>query len=277
METNEIKKPLGLCPICKKGYIIENQNGWGCNYFKNVDDKCVFQIYQQYFGLAFNDDIILSLIEDGETEFFEDLQSKEGKRFSAKFKIENKRVVPVFKKTILESKCPKCENGIIHIYDTGYGCSNFKNNEQACDFFIKKEIAGKSITAEIAEELCTNHETSFLKFISNTGKEFEAKLSLDENKNVSFSSNIGVKCPKCQEGEIYLGQKAFNCSNFKKNGCDFAIWREIGFRTISIEEAVALIKNKKLESLCGFKNKQQEEFTANLIIDENFKIKISNK
>ena len=42
---NDTIKDLGLCPICQKGHIMKGSLGYSCNYFKNMNDKCTFNIY----------------------------------------------------------------------------------------------------------------------------------------------------------------------------------------------------------------------------------------
>ena len=49
---NDTIKDLGLCPICQKGHIMKGSLGYSCNYFKNMNDKCTFNIYHSYWGKA---------------------------------------------------------------------------------------------------------------------------------------------------------------------------------------------------------------------------------
>ena len=42
---NDTIKDLGLCPICQKGHIMKGSLGYSCNYFKNMNDKCTFNIH----------------------------------------------------------------------------------------------------------------------------------------------------------------------------------------------------------------------------------------
>ena len=43
------RQDLGLCPICQKGHIMKGSLGYACNYFKNMNDKCTFNIYHSPF------------------------------------------------------------------------------------------------------------------------------------------------------------------------------------------------------------------------------------
>ena len=45
---NDTIKDLGLCPICQKGHIMKGSLGYYCNYFKNMNDKCTFNIDMGY-------------------------------------------------------------------------------------------------------------------------------------------------------------------------------------------------------------------------------------
>jgi hypothetical protein len=72
---------------------------------------------------------------------------------------------------------------------------------------------------------------------------------------------------------MYVGEKAYNCSNFKNEEvkCDFSIWREISHREITPDEAVMLCENKITPVLKGFSNKNGN-FERQLTINDDFKI-----
>ena len=54
---NDTIKDLGLCPICQKGHIMKGSLGYSCNYFKNMNDKCTFNIYHSYWGKEITEEI----------------------------------------------------------------------------------------------------------------------------------------------------------------------------------------------------------------------------
>ena len=82
-------------------------------------------------------------------------------------------------------KCPKCGNDVVR-NRYAYGCKNYKE----CDFKINSTICGRVISKKNAELLLNNNYTSKIEgFISKNGKEFSAKLKLDDDKKIIFDFN----------------------------------------------------------------------------------------
>ncbi len=77
-------------------------------------------------------------------------------------------------------------------------------------------------------------------------------------------------CPKCKQGQIVEGKKAFGCTNYK-NGCDFTIWKEIAHKTITAKQVADLIAKGKTSLLKGFKSKAGKDFEAYLVL-KNYKV-----
>ncbi|GHT53686.1 DNA topoisomerase I [Bacteroidia bacterium] len=270
---------LGKCPVCEKGEIIKGSLGYTCNYFKNVNDKCGFNIYHTYFKKTITDEIAIDLINKGETEIFHDLVKKDESIFSASLKIEDGLVKPNFKNKILDAKCPAC-GGEVQELLSGYACENYLTQEgegdRTCAIFIPKVICGQNISPENATLLLKGEKTNIISGFKNGKQElFSSRLVLKDNLNVTFNNDL-CECPKCGTGTVYIGTKAYNCSNQKKetNKCDFVIWKEIAGRQISAEEAITLCQKKETPILSGFKNKEGETYDRKLIINEEYKIKI---
>jgi|SRR5690625_370570 len=81
------------------------------------------------------------------------------------------------------AQCPSCGNSII---DKGkfYGCSGYK---EGCKVTFPKKWAKKTLGKKIIQSLCENKKTNKLKgFKSKAGKDFEAKLILDEKYSLKF-------------------------------------------------------------------------------------------
>ena len=72
-------------------------------------------------------------------------------------------------------------------------------------------------------------------------------------------------CPKCKQGQIVEGKKAFGCTNYK-NGCDFTIWKEVAHKTITAKQVADLIAKGKTSLLKGFKSKAGKDFEAYLVL-----------
>lgn len=86
-----------------------------------------------------------------------------------------------------------------------------------------------------------------------------------------YNNSTALSCPKCKEGKILKGQKAYGCSNWK-NGCKFVIPFEVYGKKLTQTQTETLIKKGKTANIKGFKM-HDKKFDAKLILDEEFKIK----
>lgn len=277
MDDTKVKS-IGTCPVCGKGHMILGSLGYSCNYFRNMQDKCSFNIYHTYWGKKITEEIAQQLIEKGETEIFHDFVRKDGVQFSAALKIEEGKVVPKFINEILEHKCPKCGGNVEKLL-SGYACENYNKKdskgERFCSVFIPKSIARREITQQEAEVILSEKKTSFLQgFKANSGESFSARLILSNEYKLSFDNTI-CKCPKCG-GNIYAGKKAYNCSNYKNESirCEFVIWKEMLQREITPEEVIQLCETGETNILPGFKDKEGNYMEKKLVLNEDYKVKL---
>lgn len=272
---------LGTCPVCGKGQIAEGPTVYRCNYAASINDKCDFHIFKTYNGAEISPEHIKQLIADGKTEIIE-FTSKAGNKFNGYLTIEGEEVKMEFANNTdnlpkLETPCPLCGEPV-YIFNTGYGCKNIHetdaDGQKKCSMWINKTIAHRPISNEEVEQLLANGRTGFLEgFESNNGNEFSSQLVLDSEGNVNFDSTV-CKCPKCG-GDIKIGNKSYNCSNWKEKNCTFTIWREIAYRKITPEEVRQLCENKTTEVLQGFKNKDKSKtFSGQLILSDDYQVKI---
>jgi len=276
-ETTE-KIVLGVCPICGNGKMVKGTLGYSCDYFKSMDDKCGFNIYKSYFEKEITEEIALQLIEKGETEIFSDLKKKDGTLFRASFKIEERKVKPQFKNNILDVPCPICGKQVEELL-TGFACEDYSKKDasekRVCNIFIPKVIAGREIPQPAAEALLRGEQTqTMVGFKNRDGEKFSSRLVLTQDLNVAFSNNL-CSCPKCGSGLIYVGKKAYNCSNYKNEAikCDFTIWKEMSGRLITEDEVIQLCQNKETDVLTGFMN-DGVPFERKLVLNDDFKVKL---
>lgn len=83
--------------------------------------------------------------------------------------------------------CPKCKNGETRNSKKGAYCSNFKNEEKICDFFIFNKMASKKLSEKNIRDLITKNKTTKIKgFKSKAGKLFEAVVILDDEFKTKF-------------------------------------------------------------------------------------------
>lgn len=161
--------------------------------------------------------------------------------------------------------CPKCGGNVVS-NPKSYSCSNWK--EQNCDFVIWKQMAGKELGKDIAENLLKNQKTDVIEgFKSREGKPFNARLILQDHK-VAFNFDMPAlaTCPSCGK-DIVETAKAYSCSGWKETGCKVAIWKEMAQRKIKKEEALQLLKDGEIGPLDGFVSKSGSNFSARLKLD----------
>jgi len=74
-------------------------------------------------------------------------------------------------------------------------------------------------------------------------------------------ATLSNPCPKCGTGEVHEKYKKFQCTN---PACDFAFWKILGGRQLEPHEADALIKDREIGPLEGFRSKMGRPFSAKL-------------
>ena len=100
-----------------------------------------------------------------------------------------------------------------------------------------------------------------------------AGIQTPEEKARNFS--LG-NCPKCDNGEVRKGKKAYYCTNWSAEPkCDFTIWISSYNKKLNDNQAKALITKGTTGKLKGFKSKAGKTYEAKLVLDENKKVKLS--
>lgn len=278
MDNENKVKYLGTCPVCGKGQIAEGPTVYRCNYAKSMEDKCDFHIFKKYNNGEIKPEHLKQLIRDHKTELI-DFVSKDGKKYQAYLIITEKGEIGMefpFNENNLEklnTPCPVC-GGTVYVYSKGYGCKNLhetnENGDKVCQFWLSKTICSREITKSEAEDLLRNGETDFLDgFTNNNGNNFTSKIVLRDGQ-VVFDSVV-CKCPKCG-GDIRIGNKAYNCSNYKITGCKFSIYREIKGHKLSPDE-VKMLCEERQTSVIEFKSKDgSKTFTGQLTLNDDFNV-----
>jgi DNA topoisomerase III len=84
-------------------------------------------------------------------------------------------------------KCLLC-GGDIREREKFYGCSNWKPNNEGCDFVLWKVVAGKKLSTKQIKTLLKGEKTEKIEgFKSKAGKDFSTILQYNqENKRVEF-------------------------------------------------------------------------------------------
>jgi DNA topoisomerase-3 len=79
-------------------------------------------------------------------------------------------------------------------------------------------------------------------------------------------------CPKCKQGKLLKGKRAFGCSRFKE-GCDFTIRPLIAGKMVEQNHLVDLLTHGHTSGwVQGFTNKAGKRFDARLRLQEDFAV-----
>jgi DNA topoisomerase-3 len=81
-EAGEIRnpEPVGPCPVCKKGNILEAENAYVC---RNGGSPCSYHLSRTILGREMTRDEIVDYIRDGRTEILDGFISRRGRPFRA--------------------------------------------------------------------------------------------------------------------------------------------------------------------------------------------------
>ena len=279
------------CPVCG-GEIETTPFGYGCSNYNKDGSGCRFAI-GAIAGRELNDEEVRQLLSEGRTGVLKGFTSKNKKKFSACLvmtKDEEGKPNITFDfsqnepETIEGVSCPLC-GGAIEIKPFGYGCANYKAEDEAgCRFAIGK-IAGKDLNTAQVKELLTNGRTGTIRgFTSKNKKKFDACLMLGEDENgkkvlkfdfehVEAKKVKDVKCPLCQ-GDIVQTPFGYGCANYDRNkedSCRFSIGKIAGVK-LKETQVKALLLTGKTEIITGFKSKNGKKFDAPLKLTEDGRI-----
>lgn len=132
-------------------------------------------------------------------------------------------------------RCLVCGGNVVKTCK-GFRCENNTGESPKCGLFINGVIGNRKMSDDEVTTLLEKREIMLDGFATKEWKTFTTVLILKDDGSIDMNSVIAV-CPRCG-GELRVGQKAFNCSNYKNptTPCDFVIWRNIGGHLLSLEE-----------------------------------------
>lgn len=139
-------------------------------------------------------------------------------------------------------RCPLCGANVVKTCK-GYRCENNIDDTPKCSLYLNGVIGNRKMTDEEISMLLERREIMLDGFATKEWKSFPTVLSLKDDGTLDMNSIIG-KCPRCG-GDIRVGAKAFNCSNYKNadNPCEFVIWRNIGGHLLTLDEVRQICAN----------------------------------
>jgi DNA topoisomerase-3 len=279
-EHVEAKKIAGVvCPLCQ-GEIVATPFGFGCaNYRKDDENSCRFSIGKMA-EKSLTETQIKQLLGSGRTETIRGFKSKSGKKFDARvalskdetgkvtgLKFDFDDVEPV---TVKDVSCPLC-GGKIAVTPFGYGCTNYKKDDESSCRFVIGKIAGLKLKEDQVRELLTRKKTSPINgFVAKTGMIFEAPLKLTDEGRVEFDfpekpkpEESNVPCPKC--GKLMKRAKwQYECE------CGFKLRHTVAQIPLSEETIIELVTTGKTrKKITGFTSKAGNVFDTCLKFEDD--------
>jgi DNA topoisomerase-3 len=108
--------------------------------------------------------------------------------------------------------------------------------------------------------------------ISHVNNKSKIETSIE---TASANDLIGMSCPKCQQGQLIKGNRAYGCSAYKM-GCDFLLPFTNYEKKISDKQFIRLLQKGSTVNLKGFKT-ESGTVEGILRFDENYTVKLEPK
>jgi DNA topoisomerase III len=109
--------------------------------------------------------------------------------------------------------------------------------------------------------------SSFMAKIKELTREIVDKAKNFESDAVEGSySTIEAHCPKCGAAQLKEDYRTYRCET-----CDFRVFKNIASRQLGPEEVKALLTDRKVGPLAGFRSKTGKPFSATLVLNEENK------
>lgn len=139
-------------------------------------------------------------------------------------------------------RCPVCGGNVVKTCK-GYRCENNTGEAPKCGVFINGVIGNRKMSDSEIATLLEKREILLDGFATKEWKTFPTVLVMNPDGTIDMQSIVG-KCPRCG-GDIRVGAKAFNCSNYNNQSapCSFVIWRTIGGHLMSLDEVRQICEN----------------------------------
>ena len=108
-------------------------------------------------------------------------------------------------------RCPLCGGNVVKTCK-GYRCEHNIGGSPSCVLNINAIIGNRKMADAEVAVLLEKRRILLDGFASKEGKTFPTVLELADDGNILMQPVIG-RCPHCG-GEIRVGSRAFNCSNY---------------------------------------------------------------
>lgn len=270
LSTGYGSNTIGTCPSCG-GNVLSGKKSFFCSAYK--EKGCSFGFVKKLLGATISDSEGKKLISG---EVIVKKLTKDGRTWDQKLRLNDAHELEFVKEQRVATAytCPFC-GGTMMENDKNLICSNFNmDDENACHFYIPKEICGYHLKEKDLKLLFENGRTEIISgFVSKTKKKFDAALKM-ENGKVEFDfpkpQKSGLHCPVCGK-ELLDTSYGYVCEDHNKDGsgCKFSgIPKQLCQKSIDKNLAKKLLTGKKTEILTGFKSKNGKTFSASLILSD---------
>lgn len=303
------REPLGSCPICHQGDVLEGKSGYYCSKYDAQNNGCKFYIPKESnTGILSRTPITPAVIKKllaGKPVYVNTLWTKKQQQTeggeaayglsSGKISLNTDPSSPFLLKATFEREplgaCPKCKTGTILEGKFAYGCSNW-NADPPCNFRIRKKpnpdypdsiLSRLTVTKTMAKQLLSGKTVNNVTLWSSRKQsEYMGEVGLipDENGEIhlgpvfrEYGDVIGT-CPRCG-GTITETKFGYRCSNFDA-GCRYQIWKTakqgIMSRTvIQPDVAQRLILGEKVQIKGLYSASKNKKFTGTIYLDDSKK------
>ena len=136
------------------------------------------------------------------------------------------------------------------------------------------ELVSPELTAEWEYQLAEMEHgrlsrTQFMREIVKMTKHIVAQAKNYESDTIPGDfATLAAPCPKCG-GEVHEKYKKFQCIN---PSCDFGFWKILGGRQLEPAEAEALIRDREVGPLEGFRSRLGRGFAAKLRLTDALEV-----
>jgi len=136
------------------------------------------------------------------------------------------------------------------------------------------ELVSPELTAEWEYQLAEMEHgrlsrTQFMREIVEMTKHIVAQAKNYESDTIPGDfATLSVPCPKCG-GEVHEKYKKFQCV---AASCDFGFWKILGGRQLEPAEAEALIRDREVGPLEGFRSRLGRAFAAKLRLSDALEV-----
>ena len=173
--------------------------------------------------------------------------------------------------------CPLCAANIGETV-LSYICEKNEGRDKGCSFVMWKDASGRWFDRNTTTRLLENKTIEKLHgFFSRDGSPYEVSVSIGDDGKVNIAGSNAettssddeelCPCPKCDQGVIRIGEKAYACDNGE---CKFrGLGKNICKRDISVAEAKKILTEGKSELIEDFTSKRGKPFPAFLVLEAN--------